>query len=595
MSNPDTNTNTFISMPKQQLQAERIRFLYHQANISLIGHLLASFGVAYVFIDYISLINIILWYSSMLLIASIRFASVYYFKNNEFDDKDVLNWGWFFTLMVFLTGCVWGSASFIFILYDHPYLTLFMVMVITGILVASVASLSVFMWAYFAFAIPAGSPFIYKLAIEGSDEYTIYSLLITAFILAQMAYARVNQKTIDQSITLRNENMELIDKLKNEKKYAEKLRMKAESANIAKTKFLASASHDLRQPLHAMSLFLDVLEEQNQDSKQAMIVDMIKKSSHSLENLLESLLDISKLDAGIISVNKKHFSIQKLFDILTNEFNSIAIEKGLSIHFMPTSLCLNSDVQNVERILRNLISNAIRYTEQGKILIGCRRRKNSVLLSVYDTGVGIDADKNEIIFEEFQQLDNPGRDRSKGLGLGLSIVHRLAELLSAKLSMQSIPGKGSVFSIELPRCSSNQITQQNSVNVETYPKLADKTIVIIEDEEEIRHALKILISGWGSRVIEMTSVNDVTKKMHPKNKPDMILADYRLQNHETGVNIIHSIYNFYKDNKIPAIIITGDTAPDRIIEAKKSGFQLLHKPLSGGKLRALLNSVLLSK
>ena len=239
-----------------------------------------------------------------------------------------------------------------------------------------------------------------------------------------------------------------------------------------------------------MSLFLDILDERNQDPEQAMIVDKIKKSSLSLENLLESLLDISKLDAGIISINKKSFSIQKLFDVLANEFNSIAVEKGLSIHFMPSSLYLNSDRQNIERILRNLISNAIRYTEQGKILIGCRRRKNSVLLSIYDTGIGIDADKKEIIFEEFQQLDNPGRDRSKGLGLGLSIVDRLARLLDAKLSMQSIPGKGSVFSIELPRSSSRQIIQPDIGTVETYPKLAEKTIVIIEDEEEIRDPVK---------------------------------------------------------------------------------------------------------
>ena len=247
--------------------------------------------------------------------------------------------------------------------------------------------------------------------------------------------------------------------------------------------------------------------------------------------------------------------------------------------------------------MRNLISNAIRYTDHGKILIGCRRRKNSVLLSVYDTGIGINKDETEIIFEEFQQLDNPSRDRSKGLGLGLSIVRRLSGLLNIDLSMQSVPNKGSVFSIELPRSSSQQVpqTNTNTIALTLNAELTGKTVVIIEDEEEIRNALKLLLNGWGCKVLELTSIKDVNQKLQQENRPDIILADYRLQNNETGVNVIQAIYDYYQDNEIPAIIITGDTAPNRIKEAKESGFQLLHKPVSGGKLRALLNSVLLSK
>ena len=588
MSNPESSIDTITIMPEQQLQAERIRVLYKQVHSILLSNLLISSLLTLFLYKYTSNNLSLYWMTVVVLISIFRFIMLKRYEKHKRNDNEIIWWGWFFVVTAFISGCIWGATSFLFLQTDNIVIMLFLLMTLTGITVGSSASLSNFVWSYYAFAIPTIFPFAYVLASEGKTDFIILSIMLSVFLLLQIIIAKKNQKTLDNSIILRNENTDLIQQLELKKE-------KAELANSAKTRFLAAASHDLRQPLHAMSLFLDILDERNQDPEQAMIVDKIKKSSLSLENLLESLLDISKLDAGIINVNKKSFSIQKLFDVLMNEFNSTATEKGLSIHFMPTSLCLNSDVQNVERILRNLISNAIRYTEQGKILIGCRRHSDSVLLSVYDTGVGIDADKNEIIFEEFQQLDNPGRDRSKGLGLGLSIVHRLAELLNAKLSMQSIPGKGSVFSIELPRCSSKQIIQPDIGSIETYPKLAEKTIVIIEDEEEIRNALKLLLTGWGCKVLELTSIKDVKQKLPLSCKPDMILADYRLQNYETGVDVIHAIYDYYQDSNIPAIIITGDTAPDRIKEAKESGFQLLHKPVSGGKLRALLNSVLLSK
>lgn len=229
------------------------------------------------------------------------------------------------------------------------------------------------------------------------------------------------------------------------------LKNKAESANAAKTRFLAAASHDLRQPVHAIGLFLDALSDIAQETKQQKIISKIKNSSKGLERLLESILDISKLEAGAINIHIQKFEIQALFNTLDDEFKGDAQEKGLSIRFMPTNLWANTDRSAVERILRNLISNAIRYTDSGRILVGCRRRPDSVIVGVYDTGIGIDADKTQVIFEEFHQLDNPGRNRSKGLGLGLSIVERLAGLLAAKLAIKSTPGKGSMFTVELPR------------------------------------------------------------------------------------------------------------------------------------------------
>ncbi|MCK4588176.1 MAG: hybrid sensor histidine kinase/response regulator, partial [Gammaproteobacteria bacterium] len=463
-----------------------------------------------------------------------------------------------------------------------------MLMTLTGITIGSSASLSNFAWSYYAFAIPTVLPFAYILSSTGKFDFILLSLMLGVFLLLQLVVAKKNQGTLDQSIILRNENINLVQKLQTKTE-------KAESASLAKTKFLAAASHDLRQPLHAMGLFLDLLEERSSNPEQVTIIDKIKKSSIALENLLASLLDISKLDARVITVKETSFDVQGLFDVLVNEFKPIALENNLEIRFINTNLWIKTDKQLIERILRNLISNAISYTEKGRILIGCRRTIDSVTIVVCDTGIGINKDDIKIIFEEFQQIDNPGRDRTKGLGLGLSIVTRLVDLIKAELSLLSKPGQGSMFSVKLPRSSRSKVTPTENPLFIIENKLAGKVIVIVEDEEEISHAMNLLLSGWGCKVLDIASSGEVNENKLTLNKPDMILADYRLQNHETGVDVIHAIHDYYRDKTIPAVIITGDTEPDLIKKAQGSGFQLMHKPVSGGKLRALLSSVLLSK
>lgn len=588
MSNTDNQIDTIINMPDQQLQAERIRVLYKQVPSVLLSNLLIALLLCVFLYNFTPSILILYWILVVIAVSIFRFIMYKRYVSRERDEKDVIWWGWFFVLTTLISGCTWGATSLLFLQTDSLVIMLFLLMTLTGITVGSSASLSNFVWSYYSFAIPTILPFVYVLSSTGKPDFILLSMMLSVFLLLQLIVAKKNQKTLDDSIILRNENTELIQQLEIKTE-------KAELANSAKTRFLAAASHDLRQPLHAMSLFLDVLEQQNKNLEQEMIIHKIKKSSCSLENLLESLLDISKLDAGVISVNKQPFSIQKVFDVLESEFNSIAKEKNISIHFVTTSLYINSDLQNVERILRNLIANAIRYTDKGRVLVGCRRHENSVSLLVYDTGIGINEDNNEIIFEEFQQLDNPSRDQNNGLGLGLSIVSRLVKLLGAELSFNSTPNKGSVFSVTLPRSLSPPLTQLNTLSFEPNAELSGKHIIIIDDEEEIRNALKLLLEGWGCKVTELVSLQDTNQKLSLINTPDIILADYRLQNHETGVDVINAIYDFYKNSNIPAAIITGDTAPKRIKEAKDSGFQLLHKPVSGGKLRAILNSLLLSK
>lgn len=574
-----------VTMLADQLQAERIRVLYKQVASVLVGNVfIASLLTVFLYV-YTDNIVSIYWIIVVLGFTLIRYVLLKTYYQYDRDDNNVIFWGWVFALTAFISGCTWGATSLLFLQTDNLVIMLFLLMTLTGITVGSSASLSNYALSYYAFSIPALLPFAFVLGSEGEAEFIILSMMLTVFLILQLVVAKKNQQTLDKSIILGNENVELVQQLKIKKEAAER-------ANSSKTKFLAAASHDLRQPLHAMSLLLDVLAERGRDSEQSDIVDKIKRSSLSLESLLTSLLDISKLDAGVIKVDVNVFRIQSMFDVLQPEFRVLAEEKGLKIHFVNTSLSISSDRQIIERIIRNLISNAIRYTEQGNILIGCRRKKKSVVLSVYDTGIGIDKKHAEIIFEEFHQLENHSRDRSKGLGLGLSIVKRLVEILDIDLKLRSEPAKGSVFSIECQRSLENKNNKSSNGFSYMQANLAGKTIIVIEDEKPIRDALNILLSGWGCRVYELESISEINEKLTLNNKPDMIVADYRLRFSETGVDVIHALHQYFKDTNIPAVIITGDTAPERLIEVEQSGFYIMHKPVAGGKLRAVLNSML---
>ena len=579
---PPANQITSI-MPDSMLQAKRIQSLYKQVNFILLSNILAALLLSIVIFDLTQNIYTMHWFSFLALFTALRYLLLKEYYKHKRDDNNTIKWGKIFTFTTFISGCTWGAASILFLQTDDVAILLLLLMTITGLSVGSAAALANYAISYYTFVTPTILPFVYMLILENTIEFNVFSMMLLLFLVLQIIIARKNQATLDKSIILNYQNQDLVNQLNTKKEIAE-------AANSSKTKFLAAASHDLRQPLHSMRLFIDILDNSNTNKDQNAIITKIKKSCSSLENLLESLLDISKLDAQIVSVTSKPFPIQSLFDLLKNEFESIAREKKLDIRFIQTRLWINSDHQIIERILRNLVSNAIRYTDNGKVLVGCRKNGDIITIFVYDTGTGISIDNINIIFEEFKQLHNPNRNRSEGLGLGLSIVKRLTELLNTELLLQSNPGRGSVFSIKLPLALPYNTTSDINTPLFFDDKLTERRIIIIEDEAEIREALNILLTKWGCDVYPLNSISEITQRNLPTNKPDIILADYRLGNNETGIMIIHAICDYYQDDAIPAIIITGDTAPDILDEINKNNFNVLHKPVSGGKLRATLNS-----
>ena len=374
---------------------------------------------------------------------------------------------------------------------------------------------------------------------------------------------------------------------------AEKLRVekdRAEEANLAKSRFLASASHDLRQPIHALGMFLGALTQHEMSDEMRRLVGHMEGSVNAMDSLFSSLLDISRLDAGVVQSHPQTFRIDSLMDRICRDNISEAQEKNIRLSYCQSSLTVFTDPILLERILRNIISNAVRYTDKGRVLVGCRRRGKRLKIEVWDSGRGIPQNQQDRVFEEFYQLGNPERDRTKGLGLGLAIVKRLTVILDCPFELRSQPGKGTVFTVSVPVTNAESLAEQAA---DLSPGLLRRgLILVVDDEITIREAMRSLLSGWGHEVILAGSGPEMLEQLaHCPRRPDLIICDYRLRAGENGIDVIRGLQAEYNED-IPAVLITGDTAPDRLSEAKASGFLLLHKPVANVKLRATISHLM---
>ncbi len=383
---------------------------------------------------------------------------------------------------------------------------------------------------------------------------------------------------------------ELIEGLRSEKD-------KAEAADRAKSVFLAAASHDLRQPIHALSLFLTALRSMSQarSVRTADLAEICRRMQASLDGLgqlLNMLLDVSRLDANAVQVERAPTSAQRLLEDLDQDFHQLATEKGLQLHVCSSRLWVDTDPTVLRRILVNLVSNAVRYTSRGRVLIGCRLRGPEVEFQVWDSGIGIPPEQREAIFGEFFQIgqSTAARHESHGLGLGLSIVKRSALLLHAPLDLRSTPGRGSMFSIRVPRCEPPENTEA-PVQESSYSQSTSRMgVLVIDDDEQVLAAMRSVLGVWGHRVFCATSPDEaVVMAISHAPDIDLLISDYRLGGNVTAVDAIRAVHACLP-RSIPTYILTGDTSPQRIQEASELGFPILHKPIDALALRSILET-----
>jgi signal transduction histidine kinase/CheY-like chemotaxis protein len=363
-----------------------------------------------------------------------------------------------------------------------------------------------------------------------------------------------------------------------------------EAANQAKSRFIAAASHDLRQPLHALGLFVAQLHGRLLAAERSQIIGRIEAALSAMNELFAALLDISKLDAGATTVNITVFPVAQLLAHAETTFAGAAREKKLSFRALPSDAWVRSDFILLQQIVFNLVQNALRYTRSGGVLVGCRKRGDQLRIEVWDSGIGIAADQHDKIFGEFYRLGEPDRDRRAGLGLGLAIVDRLCRLLGHPIEVKSTVGKGSVFAVTIPLAPADKRAIEASIVPRAQPSLShDKLVLVIDDDPLVLEGMSGIFRKWGCRVVTADSDSKALKAATVQDDvPDLIISDYHLANGRTGIETIEWLRGELSA-PIPAFLISGDTDPATLHEAKVKGFHLLHKPVDPMALRAMFN------
>ena len=522
------------------------------------------------------------WGVLVLVSILIRYSVAVAFLRKDVHFKEANQWGRRFSLGSLFSGMVWSSAAFLFFVNGSAEHQVFIMTLIAILNISSVISGAYWYPSFYLFAVPTFSAMVLRLLMEGSVAYTGLAILLLFYLLATVSLTKELRRSMRSEIRLRHQTLAFSEALQEKTE-------EAQQATLAKSKFLAAASHDLRQPLHTLSLFIDVLKESKSEGERANIFPRIDLSLHALRKLFDALLDVSRLDAKVVIPEVTHFDLAELYKTLSEEFAPAAREKNLTLRVHAGFQVIVSDRLLLERILRNLIGNAIRYTKTGGVLLSARARGDRVLLQVWDTGIGIPQESQEEVFVEFQQLHNSHRDRAEGLGLGLALVQRLCRLLKHPLELRSQPGKGSVFSITIPRGRTELVVNRQSTAHTHSWDLKGRSILVIDDERDILDAMQRLLSKWGCEVVIAESLADASTALSEKwLTPDVILSDLRLCNDKTGIEAIDSLRKQFGAS-IPGILITGDTSKEQIKMAKESGYELLQKPVRPAHLRSVIH------
>ena len=366
----------------------------------------------------------------------------------------------------------------------------------------------------------------------------------------------------------------------------------ADRANKAKSVFLASASHDLRQPLNAMQMYIAALKTKVNDEEVLKIIEDINSVSASTARLLNALLDVSELEVGAIKPRYEEFPINNIFTSIFQSFSPLAKDKGLQFRIVPSRIFVKSDPDLLERILGNFMSNAIRYTQSGSVMIGCRRRDNMVSIEVWDTGCGISDNQMSSIFEDFYQIENKERDRSKGLGLGLALAKRLSISLNHKIESKSWLGSGSCFSVlvEIGKENSSDIKLENITNI---MDLSGVKVLLVEDDIDVLKSTKQLLESWGCIVSSGRDQEEIKNVIGSDGYllPDIIVADNRLPGDASGIDVVKLVQKDL-ESLIPSVIVTGDVERGHVQSITDQGFPVLLKPIQPAKFRAILSHLI---
>lgn len=586
-------------LPEKVLAAQA-RLLHKQVPQSLIG----GTGVAICFLvlafNHLSVSTLVVGSAIYLIMMASRLYSYGKMKGFFDNDAQVARWAKSSPLVLFSSGLVWGGISSGIILVDDSVNFWFILTLLAGLSSGAVGAVGAIHRCYLAYSLAMLFPVVCALLLI--NQWLI-AIMVTLFFFMNNSFSKnIYQANLNNIITkIENESLikqleEQQDSLKQKNIVIQSAMQEADKANRSKSVFLASASHDLAQPLHSLKLFLAALSQDMTTDSQRGLIDKATICASNMSELFISLLDISKLDAGIVSVNKQVHDVANILSPLAIEFETQARNKGLKFHSTLISCAVVADQTIIQRIVRNLLHNALKYTETGSIsLTTALNEDRHITIEVIDTGTGINADELPNIFTEFYQIGNSERDRTRGLGLGLAIVKRMSDLSGLDITVQSEQDVGSIFSLKL-QTSGNVQPQPEQPSLERTVAYADRAhnILFIDDEEHTRMAMSIMLKNMGHEVIAVESVGSAIEAIITNDfTPELIISDYRLRDKKTGVEAIIAIREEFNQD-IPALIITGDTGAESLKDIRDLGVEVLHKlsshPIITEKIESMLNN-----
>lgn len=510
--------------------------------------------------------------------------------------QDCARWHIAFTLFTAAGGLVWGSTA-LWLFPPDPEHQALLIMIIVGLSAASVTTNPSYPSSFYIYALSVVMPLLFRFIMSGDSTQWAMAIILCMYLAVVLKAGGGLGKAFRVALQQRHENVALVEQLTEQKAFSEQLRQQAELTSREKSRFLAAASHDLRQPLQALTLFSEALKDAAKERDTLHLAGQIEKSVHALADMFNELLDLSRLDAGIMTPHRQHFALQPLLDRLYVNFAPLAQAKKLGFEIpagevLPDekadgAMVLYSDPFLLERMLRNLVSNAIRYTDAGNVALRCQSQGGNMKFEIVDTGIGIRPETMPHIFEEYYQADNPHRDRRKGLGLGLAIVRRIEQLLDYRIEVVSEPGKGSTFSFTAALGDAEQLAHPFAITHSRHD-LGGATVALVEDDPDIRLVIADLMVQWGCRVFPGESHDEVMRSMDANAaRPDLLVCDYRLPDGLTAIHAIGQMRELW-GNEIPAMVLTGDTAPEVLHEIQDSGAMLMHKPITPSRLRSLM-------
>lgn len=512
-----------------------------------------------------------------------------------------LRWGRYWAIGSAAAGSLWGLAAVVVYPASVPHQAL-LIVCLFGVVLGGVNLTAVWRPSFYGFVLPVLVPLIVRVALEGDAVHVNTALVMSVVLGFVLAFGHRVNDVLTQALAMRYENVDLIAELKGQTRAAIDARAAAESANRAKSQLLAAASHDLRQPLHAVGLYVAALGARVTGGDGRSLIDRVQAALDTLEAQFGQLIDLSRLEAGALTVDRARVPLAPLVAAIVAEFAPQAEAKGLRLVGVPTRLAVDSDPALLARIVRNFVGNAVRYTRAGGVVIGPRRRGDRVAIEIVDTGIGIAPEHQARIFEEFFQVQRSGgsSNAGRGMGLGLALVRRFADLLGHRITVLSRPGRGSRFAVEMPRVTDlrsplpHEYRAPASSMGSFESALYGATVAVVDDDVAAVDAMRTLFATWGANVAGGHDAASTLASLGELERyPDLIVADLRLDRDANGLDAVATLRHEL-GVRVPALVVSGDMSASAAHSVRAAGLALLPKPVLPSALVAAATALIAS-